>query len=57
MSGLARGVYAQVRAHDKALDKAQAKARERGQAAAEAAQALQVRVPLLLLPAPAARCS
>jgi hypothetical protein len=43
MSGsLAKGVYKQLRAHDKQLDRHLAKARERGQAAADAAAALQV---------------
>ncbi len=39
---MARGVYKQLRAHDKALDKHLQKARERGQAAADAAAATQV---------------
>ncbi len=43
MSGsLAKGVYKQLRAHDKQLDKHLAKARERGQERADAAAALQV---------------
>jgi hypothetical protein len=42
-SSLARGVYKQLRAHDKALSAQALKARERGQAAADAAAALQAR--------------
>jgi hypothetical protein len=51
MSGtnIARGVYKQLRAHDKALSAQALKARERGQAAADAAAALQARAAALAL--------